>query len=203
MNIITKIFRTESEYGNFIDPRDGHTYKTIQIGKHVWMAENLSAETFRNSDLIINITENEKWKQQNTAAWCYYNNDEKLGAVYGKLYNYRAIQDRRGLAPPGWHIPTSDEYNRLIWDLGGPKIAGGKMKIRGNEYWNDPNLCSKKISGFNALPGGFRFDYGKFEGIGTDTYFWTTSKDKPATREIDYTPEQLYQLTGHYTWEDA
>ena len=95
------------------------------------------------------------------AAWCYYDNDPKNGEIYGKLYNSYAINDPRGLAPLGWHIPTDSEQTTLDEYLG--DTNGGKMKAKSgwNNSANGLNSC-----GFSALPGGIRYDNSNFEGMG-------------------------------------
>jgi uncharacterized protein (TIGR02145 family) len=98
--------------GEFIDKPDGKKYKTTVIGGQVWMAENLNVSKFRNGDPIPEAKTAEEWAsavRYDIAARCYYDNDPKNGEIYGKLYNSYAINDPRGLAPLGWHIPTDSE----------------------------------------------------------------------------------------------
>jgi uncharacterized protein (TIGR02145 family) len=81
--------------------------KTIKIGKQTWMAENLNVDKFRNGDLIPHIQDPEEWEQagkNQQPAWCYYENDPENGNIYGKLYNWYAVNDPRGLAPEGFHV---------------------------------------------------------------------------------------------------
>lgn len=108
-------------------------FKSVKIGTQIWMTENLNVSTFRNGDAIPEAKTNEEWEQagQNKQpAWCYYNNDPKNGAKYGKLYNWFAVNDSRGLAPEGWHIPTDYEWTVLTDYLGGGEFAGGKLKSK-------------------------------------------------------------------------
>jgi uncharacterized protein (TIGR02145 family) len=81
----------------------------IKIGTQIWATRNLDASTFRNGDTIPEAKTDEEWKaagNDKKPAWCYYNNDPANGKKYGKLYNYYAVKDKRGLAPEGWHIPS-------------------------------------------------------------------------------------------------
>ena len=106
--------------------------KSVTIGTQVWMKENLNVSTFRNGDPIPEAKTAEEWKAAGAAkqpAWCYYDNDPKNGAKYGKLYNWYAVNDPRGLAPVGWHVPTKEELSDLINYLGGEYVAGRKMKM--------------------------------------------------------------------------
>lgn len=88
--------------------------KSVTIGTQVWMKENLNVSTFRNGDPIPEAKTAEEWKAAGEAkqpAWCYYDNDPKNGAKYGKLYNWYAVNDPRGIAPVGWHVPNNSEWD--------------------------------------------------------------------------------------------
>ena len=105
--------------------------QTVTIGKQVWMTKNLDVSTFRNGDPIPEAKTDEAWKaagENKQPAWCYYDNDPKNGTKYGKLYNWYAVNDPRGLAPAGYHIPTDAEWTVLTNYLGGEDVAGKKMK---------------------------------------------------------------------------
>ena len=95
------------------------------------MTKNLDVATFRNGDPIPEAKSNEEWQkagENKQPAWCYYDNDPKNGAIYGKLYNWYAVNDPRGLAPSGYHIPSDAEWTKLTDFLGGKTVAGDKMK---------------------------------------------------------------------------
>ena len=107
--------------------------QTVTIGTQVWMTKNLDVATFRNGDPIPQAKTDEEWEkagENEQPAWCYYNNDPANGAKYGKLYNWYAVNDSRGLAPSGYHIPSDAEWTRLTDFLGGEKVAGPKMKSK-------------------------------------------------------------------------
>ena len=107
--------------------------QTITIGTQVWTTKNLDAATFRNGDPIPQAkTDDEWWKAgvNKQPAWCYYDNDPANGAKYGKLYNWYAVNDSRGLAPVGYHIPSDAEWTILVDYLGSD--AGTKMKNQPN-----------------------------------------------------------------------
>jgi uncharacterized protein (TIGR02145 family) len=96
----------------------------------------LDVSTFCNGEIIPQAKTDEEWNRAGNdkqPAWCYYNNDLKNGAKYGKLYNWYAVSDPRGLAPTGWHIPTDEEFNELISFLGGNDQAAQKLKS--NNGW--------------------------------------------------------------------
>jgi uncharacterized protein (TIGR02145 family) len=111
--------------------------QTITIGTQVWMTKNLDVATFRNGDTIPQVQTDKAWMNagdNKQPAWCYYNNDPANGEKYGKLYNWYAINDSRGLAPVGYHIPSDAEWTKLTDFLGGESVAGTKMKSKSG--WN-------------------------------------------------------------------
>jgi uncharacterized protein (TIGR02145 family) len=143
-------------------------FKSVTIGSQQWMAENLNVGVFRNGEPIPEAKTEAQWKaayKKEAAAWCYYNNDPANGKKYGKLYNWYAVNDRRGLAPNGWHIPTDKEWQTLISTLGGEGTSFAKMK---------------SATGFRALPGGERwFEDAGFYKEGTVGFWWSaTANDK-------------------------
>ncbi len=149
---------------------------TIVIGTQQWMKENLDVLTYRNGDVIPQVTDPTAWAGLTTGAWCYYNNDPLNGAIYGKLYNWYAVNDPRGLAPQGWHIPTDVEWTTLGTLLGGNAAAGDKMKSTGTTSWNTPNTSSTNESGYTSLPGGYRLSDGSFSNLGRHGYWWSASE---------------------------
>jgi uncharacterized protein (TIGR02145 family) len=152
----------------------------VAIGTQVWMQKNLAVKTYRNGDpiqYIPYVKGNTLWTATTAGAWCYYNNDPGTEAVYGLLYNAYAALDPRGLAPKGWHVPSSDEWNTLSDYLGGVQHAGGEMKAV-NNLWQSPNTGATNSSGFTGLPGGNRAGYsgaGTFSNINKRGYWWTTA----------------------------
>jgi len=149
---------------------------TIVIGTQQWMRENLDVLTYRNGDIIPQVTDPTAWAALTTGAWCYYNNDVANGAIYGKLYNWYAVTDPRGLAPLGWHIPTNTEWTILTTTLGGEPVAGGKMKATGTTRWTSPNTSATNESGFAGLPGGIRGTNGVYSTVGTHSFWWSVTE---------------------------
>lgn len=157
---------------------NGQTYKTVVIGSQTWMAENLNVDKFRNGDLIQEAKTIEEWQlagENKQPVWCYYDFDSTNGVTHGKLYNWYAINDSRGLAPKKYHIPSIDEWHTLANYLGGDSIAGQKMKS--NTGWAS-NDSSFGTSSFNALPSGCNFNDSEdsFLGLGLDAYFWSNTQ---------------------------
>lgn len=151
---------------------DGNSYNLSQIGNKIWTTRNLEVTKYKNGDPIPQVTDPIQWSNLTTGAWCYYSNNSSQGATYGKLYNWYAVNDPRGLAPSGTHIPTDAEWTELTSFLGGETVAGGKMKSTSN-LWNLPNLGATNQSGFTALPSGFRNEDGTYGSIGTSSPWWS------------------------------
>ena len=137
------------------------------------MKLNLNFDHYLNGDPIPEVQDSAQWVNLTTGAWCYYNNDSANGAIYGKLYNWFAVTDPRGLAPKGWYIPNYDECMALTTYLGGEKVCGGKLKEKGTDHWLSPNTGATNESGFTALPGGFRSYEGEFDALGYLGNWWT------------------------------
>jgi clan AA aspartic protease (TIGR02281 family) len=147
----------------------------VTIGNQIWMAENLDVDRFRNGDPIPQVKSNEEWKRaghNKQPAWCYYENNPANGQKYGKLYNWYAVNDSRGLAPRGWHIPSDAEWTTLTDYLGGATSAGTKMKSKTG--WMGLGNGTNE-SGFSGLLAGFRSDGGTFNNIGNLGYWWSTT----------------------------
>ncbi len=105
--------------------------QSVTIGTQVWSTKNLDVSTFRNGDPIPQAKSDEEWSvamDNQQPAWCYYDNNPSESAKYGKLYNWYAVNDPRGLAPSGWHIPCDVEWTVLDNYLKGDN--GNKMKAQ-------------------------------------------------------------------------
>ncbi len=177
-----------------ISDLDGNTYNTITIGNQVWMKENLKVSKYRNGDIIPQVQDPNQWSNLTTGAWCYYTNQSSNGLVYGKLYNWYAVNDSRGLAPQGWHIPNYNEWNELDYFLGTIAVSGGKMKETGTTHWASPNTGATNESNFTGLPGGLRLNAGNFESIGKLGYWWSS---EPA---LSLEGPLNYHLGHNYTY---
>lgn len=153
---------------------DGNTYQTTSNCGKNWTTSNLNVSRYRNGDVIPQITSAAQWgNYATTGAWCYYNYDPANAAIYGKLYNWFAVTDPRGLAPAGYHIPSYTEWGTLIDCLGGANIAGGKLKEMGTTHWTSPNTGADNSSGLTCLPGGNVVI--SSSGIGNFGFFWSSS----------------------------
>ena len=156
----------------------------VTIGTQVWTTKNLDVATFRNGDAIPEAKTNKEWEaagENKQPAWCYYENNNANGTKYGKLYNWYAVVDARGLAPAGYHIPTDEEWTVLSTFLGGEVVAGKKMK--NSSGWNDSGNGNNS-SGFAGLPGGLRGFNGGFDSVGYGTSFWGSASKEDGSSEL-------------------
>jgi len=161
---------------------DGNVYQTVQIGEQLWMKENLKVTHYNNGDEIPTGYSNSEWANLSTGAYAVYDDDPANADVYGKLYNWYAVETDN-LAPEGWHVPTDDEWTILSDYLGGSDIAGGKLKectegsCPESEYWNSPNMGATNESGFTGLPGGCRWaSSGSYLYLGVVGFFWSSTE---------------------------
>jgi uncharacterized protein (TIGR02145 family) len=147
----------------------------LKIGTQVWMTQNLNVDRFRNGDLIPRAYSVVDWKlalNNKQPAWCYYDNDSENGEKYGKLYNWYAVNDPRGLAPAGWHIPSDDEWTALTDYLGGNEIAGSKLKAK---LSNEKNNVEENNSQLSHLLGGLCDETGRMELMGIRGFWWSST----------------------------
>ena len=166
-----------STYKKALTDIDGNIYHTIKIGTQVWMVENLKVTKYRNGDPIVNIPDGVQWKNSASGAYCNYDNNALNAEIYGRIYNWHAVNDSRKIAPVGWHVASDAEWTNLTNFLGGESVAGGKLKQEGLEYWWSPNAGATNESHFTALPGGTRYFDGAFDNSGRLAYWWTSTGD--------------------------
>lgn len=115
---------------------------------------NLNVDVFRNGDVIQEAQTAAEWIAAGTnqqPAWCYYDNDPANGPLYGRLYNWYAVNDARGLAPVGYHIPTQSEMESYANEFNGGYYDSG-------------------------VKGGFRFDDGNFNYVTMYGNWWSSTE---------------------------
>ena len=162
---------------NKITDIDGNQYDVIKIGNQIWMKENLKVSKYRNGESIPTGLDDNAWLNTNKGAYAIYNNNNANNAIYGKLYNWYAVSDSRGLCPSGWHVPIDSEWTTLTDYLGGESVAGGKMKSTGTTLWSSQNFEATNESSFSALPGGSRSYDGGFNNITRYfAFFWSATE---------------------------
>jgi len=163
---------------------DGNIYPSVTIGTQVWLAQNLNTTHYNDGTAIPNITGTTAWAALTTGAYCNYSNNSANAVVYGKLYNWYAIDNNaatktasnggKNLCPVGWHVPNDTEWTTLITYLGGSYAAGGKLKETGTTHWLKPNKGATNLSGFTALPAGVRYP-SNFQNLTGNGNFWSTT----------------------------
>lgn len=186
------ILNSDLTYGKVTDI-DGNEYHTIKIGNQTWMVENLSVTKFRNGEAIPTITDNGKWEKLKTPAQCTYNNNAEVNSVrkFGRLYNYFSVKDTRNLAPTGWHIATTTDWDELTNYIKNNKgvsksiaqALAAKTDWAESQFLNsigslDPEtfMPINNTSGLAALPSGIRADYGVFNGVGVYSAWWVVGE---------------------------
>lgn len=131
--------------GSFKDSRDGKTYRTVQIGEHIWMAENLN---YRASGV------------------CYENSEANCDR-YGRLY---AFEETRSSCPAGWHVPYEKDWLDFLTTVKGLYPDSASYVLKSTTGWEYGGNGSNAL-GFNVLPGGY-YSEGYFSNIGYSAAFW-------------------------------
>lgn len=145
----------------------------VTIGTQTWMQKNLDVDHYRNGDPIPEQVYPTWWEilYPENGLWCHYHNDPAYGMIYGKLYNFLALRDSRELAPRGFHIPKQQEWETLFEYIGGIEV--GSKPLRSATGWDDnSNPAGANSTGFTALPGGWRWSDGTYNGEGGGGYWW-------------------------------
>jgi uncharacterized protein (TIGR02145 family) len=170
------------------------------------MQKNLNVSKYKNGDIIPQVTNATQWAGLTTGAWCWYNNDSTTyAATYGKLYNWYAVNDPRGLAPEGWHVPSNSEWNKLVKKIdqnadticsGCPQSLNGAIDLKeaGGAHWRE-NTAATNSSGLTILPSGNRYFNGTFDGIVNYTLLWSSSEynaNSVLIRSMHYSNNQIY-----------
>lgn len=153
--------------------------ETVQIGNQVWMAKNLNVSHFHNGDPVPEARTDKEWKEygkEGEPAWCYYDIDPANGEKYGKLYNWYAVKDQKGLAPEGQHIPSDEEWTSLIIYLGGSTLAEEKLKSIRKGAKGIKEIAEID---FNASPGGYHKSKGGFSYLGFCGFWWSSTESNP------------------------
>ena len=157
---------------------DGNVYHTVNIGKQVWMVENLKTTKFNDGTVISLVSDIIAWGSLTTPAYCWYNfniDESTYKNIYGALYNWHTVKTGK-LCPKGWHVPSDAEWTTLTTHLGGENVAGDKLKETGTAHWTRSKTVATNESGFTALPGGLRDDYGAFDYLYVQGHWWSSTE---------------------------
>ena len=180
----------ESEDECSITDIDGNTYEIVTIGDQVWMAENLTTSRYNDNSPIPYVSGASDWGLLTTGAYSNYGNDPNIANINGKLYNWFAVEDYRGICPVGWHVPNDTDFMQLEIVLGmhdedalntnwrGGEDDIGSMLASNSNLWDNGLLEMSESfdeSGIKVIPAGVRWDTGVFNGQLNSAYFWTSS----------------------------
>lgn len=161
-------------YGSMTDSRDGQVYKTVNIGKQTWLAQNLNYAGTETTKIGV-------WHDDNSDS----------GVKYGRLYKWTEAmaldksylaatwsgseEKHAGICPVGWHVPTDKEWSLLTDVTLAKSNAGMQLKANGGWFPNGTGSGNgSDASGFRALPGGD--DGGAFDVAGHNAAFWSASQ---------------------------
>jgi uncharacterized protein (TIGR02145 family) len=206
-----RAFSVPSGSSNSVTDADGNTYTTVTIGTQVWMKENLKVSKYRNGNPISTNLSLSDWQNSTSGAYEIYGQDPGNNVTYGKLYNWYAVADPRGLCPSGWHVPSDLEWfglenfidssiNNIDLTFYRGTDAGGKMKSVSG-LWTNPNVGATNSSGFSALPGG-RLSPNGFFKIGEFGWWWSSTSFTEGFawyRNLDNLNIQSYRGNGTMT----
>lgn len=174
---------------------DGNVYTTVRIGTQLWTVENLRTTRYNDGAGITTGLSNTAWGDATTGAYAIYADDNTNNTIYGKLYNWHAVNTGK-LAPAGWHIPSRAEWDVLVDYLGGTSQAGGSMKST-SSLWIAPNSGASNNSGFSALPGGWKGSGGNYSLIGASAYWWASSERNVASGDYLRVDNDLAGAAGN------
>ncbi|MFN2371732.1 MAG: fibrobacter succinogenes major paralogous domain-containing protein, partial [Candidatus Krumholzibacteriia bacterium] len=164
----------------------GNIYHTVTIGNQVWMVENLKVTHFKDGTAINHVVQDD-WFGYPFAAYCDYLDNPTWSASYGRLYNWSAVMDPKGLAPEGWRIPNDNDWQVLEMSAGmlaaeadimnawRGSDEGGKLKEAGTSHWVIPNTGATDEFGFAAMPGGWRGAGGHESSVELAGRYWTSN----------------------------
>ncbi|MDR2584599.1 MAG: hypothetical protein LBC75_14070 [Fibromonadaceae bacterium] len=160
-----------SNVGSYSCPLSG--YKTQKIATETWMWENLDCDV--------------------EGGKCY---DDNLANCerYGRLYDWCTAM---ALCSNGWHLPSNDEWQRLVDFVGGDKLAG--LHLKSDEGWNGSGN-GDNIYGFAALPSGVGYSDGGFANIGNNGYWWSSSEPDASNAYYRYMDYIYEPKSVHYSY---
>lgn len=146
-------------------------FPTVKIANQDWMTKNLDVERYANGDAIPQVQNPTEWENLRTGAWCYYNNNPENGLKYGKIYNWYALNDPRGLAPDGFKVASIEDW-KALFDFLGENEAGYKLKS--SSGWKENGNGSDEFK-MSIYPAGYRM-YSIFIGKDDYTHIWTSTE---------------------------
>jgi uncharacterized protein (TIGR02145 family) len=175
----------------------GYNYRVVSIGEQCWFAENLRSDRYRNGDPIPSNLNRIQWSETRSGAQAIYKSRNLSLAEYGRLYNYYAVRNSKGLCPAGWHVSSDEDWMELERALGIPKQELSELGARGKGQgtqlkssrlssppWNGSNTVD-----FGGLPAGLRYNDGDYSLAGRNGYWWSLT-------EIEFAPIHRIVYSG-------
>ena len=169
-------FNKVIKYGKLVDI-SGNIYQTVVIGGRVWMAENLRTVKFNNGDEIPSfITENTDVSLIDSPVFYWSLDPDSTKINYANLYTWYVVNDKRGICPLGWAVPTLNEWVAMIDTLGGSSLGGKSIKEVGFNHWSTTNIDATNSSGFTAVGSGYRTKNGELYFQNESANWWTSNE---------------------------
>ncbi len=180
----TKSFGQQN--GRTVSDIDGNVYNTVIIGDQEWMTENLKTTRYSDGTPIPNVTDITEWRNIDAPGYVWYNNDISNKDIYGALYNWHVVGEKKDLCPTGWRVASDEDWKKLEMNVGMSleqangvvwrgTNEGGKLKEAGIKKWASPNEGATNESGLTIVPSGRRDSSGRFYDIETGSTIWTSS----------------------------
>lgn len=177
---------TTSSFSHLVSDIDGNEYEADTVGTQIWMTENLKASRYNNGDSITGNLSLIDWMNFTEGAYAVFQDVAVNNTIYGKLYNWYAVNDPRRICPAGWHIPSDHEWKILIQSIdpgadttcqmcNSSTLAGAALKAV-SSLWNSENIGATNASGFTGLPGGVRYQGGGFFNLGVTGEWWSSAE---------------------------
>ncbi len=194
--------------GDGVADIDGNEYETVILGNQEWMSENLRVTHYNDSSDIPGILDSKYRRDTQEGAYAIFahtqvdgiDSDEEMVDAYGKLYNWYAVDDSRGLCPAGWRVPSDSDWAALLDYLddhhaipnenvihGAGNMLnscrqvnsplGGDCDTEEHPRWHGPlwGNHTQDMFGFSALPAGQITQNQNFTHMGGAASFWTSS----------------------------
>jgi len=209
---------TESKTTNFefveCKDVDNNYYSVVKIGEQTWMAENLKSTCLQNGDSLKVFPVGVNWSSTIQGAVCSYNSDETNAGVFGRLYNWYALNDSRNLSPVGWHVASDVEWTILTnfltdnnFGFGGSGSDIGKS-VSATMHWNSNTGLGNvgfetemnNSAGLALLPGGGRLTNGVFSGIKNHAVYWTATQNNTTdswVRYVSFGGDEVYKSNSY------
>jgi uncharacterized protein (TIGR02145 family) len=192
---------------NTVKDIDDNIYSTALIGDYRWMTENLKTVRLNDGSAIPCIKDQSAWLRMDSAAYCYYQNNEAYADTLGFLYNWYAVNSGK-LCPAGWRVPSDKEWMQIegtadtrfgpgdsVWRRPGLRGYDAGQRLRSVSGWRK-GIPGTNDLGFSALPGGERLT--RFFAGGSSGFWWTSTEASAASayyRSIIYSFESVSRDT--------